>query len=56
METYYFYIAIALIGSFILIRFLFFRNEKDRKDLEDKFNNEYKKTEETEVNDRDPIN
>lgn len=56
MEAFYFYIGIVLIGSFILIRFLFSRNEKDRKDLEEKFNNDYKKTQETEVNDKDPIN
>jgi len=56
METYYFYIGIVIIGSFILIRFLFFRNEKDRKELEEKFNDEYSNTQETEINDKDPFN
>jgi hypothetical protein len=56
METYYFYIGIVIIGAFILVRFLYLRNEKDRKDLENKLNNEYKKSQENEVNDNDSFN
>ncbi|MBP9792747.1 MAG: hypothetical protein KBC56_01980 [Flavobacterium sp.] len=56
MKTYYFYIGLVIIGSFLLLRFLYLKNEKDRKDLEDKLNDEYKKTQETEVNDQDPFN
>lgn len=56
METYYLYIGLVIIGTFILIRFLYLKNEKDRKELEDKLNDEYQKTQETEVNDRNPFN
>ena len=56
METQYVYIGLILIGGFILIRFLYIRNEKDKKNLEDKLNNDFKKIQETEINDNDLIN
>lgn len=56
METYYFYIVVVLIGGFLLIRFLYLKNEKDKKELESKLNDDYKRIQETEVNDKDMIN
>lgn len=56
MKTGYFFIGLVLLGGFFLIRFLYLSNEKDKKELEDKFNDDYKKIQETEVNDNDTIN
>jgi len=56
MKTYYFYIALVLLGSFFLVRFLYLKNEKDKKELEDKLNDDYKKIQEIEINDKDMIN
>jgi len=56
MKADYCYIGLVLLGSFFLIRFLYLHNVKDKKELEDKFNNDYKKTPETEVNDSDTMN
>lgn len=56
METYYFYIVLVLIGGFLLVRFLYLRNEKDKKELENKLNEDYKKIQEIETNDKDMIN
>ncbi|MFC4816001.1 MULTISPECIES: hypothetical protein [unclassified Flavobacterium] len=52
----YFYIAIALIFVIFLVRFLYLKNEKDKKDLEQKMNDDYKKIQEIETNDKDMIN
>ncbi|WP_169051659.1 hypothetical protein [Flavobacterium sp. H122] len=56
METYYIYIILVLAGGLFLIRFLYLKNEKDKKALEKQLNNDYKKTQEIEVNDKDMIN
>lgn len=56
METYYGYIVLVLIGVFFLVRFLYLKNEKDKKELESQLNNDYQKTQEIEVNDKDVIN
>ncbi|GAA4759563.1 MULTISPECIES: hypothetical protein [Flavobacterium] len=56
MKTYYFYIGIAVLLGFLLIRFLYLRNEKDKKELEDNLNNDYKKIQEIEINDKDMTN
>lgn len=56
MKTYYFYIALVLLGGFLLVRFLYLKNEKDKKELEEKLNEDYKKIQEIEINDKDMIN
>lgn len=56
MKTYYFYIALVLLGGFFLVRFLYLKNEKDKKELEEKLNEDYKKIQEIEINDKDMIN
>ena len=56
METYYFYIALAVIAGLLIVRFLYIQNEKDKKKLEDQMNNDYKKIQEMEINDKDMMN
>lgn len=56
METYYVYIIIVLIAVFFLVRFLYLKNEKDKKELENQLNEDYKKIQEIEINDKDMIN
>ena len=55
METY-FYITIVLIGVFLLVRFLYLKNEKDKRELEAQLNEEYQRIQEIEFNDTDVIN
>lgn len=56
MKTYYFYIILVVVLGFFLVRFLYLRNEKDKKELEDKLNDDYRKIQEIEINDKDMIN
>lgn len=56
MKTYYFYIMLVVILAFFLVRFLYLKNEKDKKELEEKLNEDYKKIQEIELNDKDMIN
>ena len=56
MKTYYLYIGLALLAVILLVRFLYLKNEKDKKELEEQMNNDYKKIQEIETNDKDMIN
>ncbi|UOK41516.1 MULTISPECIES: hypothetical protein [Flavobacterium] len=44
-------IVAVVIVSLLLVAYLIIRNEKDRKELENFLNNDYKKPEESEFND-----
>ena len=44
-------IVALIIVSLFLVVYLIIRNEKDKKDLEDFLNNDYKKPEDSEYND-----
>lgn len=56
MKTYYFYIILVVVLGFFLVRFLYLKNEKDKKELEEKLNDDYRKIQEIEINDKDMIN
>jgi uncharacterized protein YoxC len=56
MDGYYLYIAVALVAVAFVVRFLYVRNEKYKKELENKMNEDYKKIQEIEINDKDMIN
>ncbi|ESU28765.1 hypothetical protein FLJC2902T_13610 [Flavobacterium limnosediminis JC2902] len=44
-------IVVVIIVSLFLVAYLIIQNEKDKKNLEDFLNNDYKKPEDSEAND-----
>lgn len=56
MYMYYLYIGLVVVAVLLMVRFLYLKNEKDKKDLEQKMNDDYKKIQEIETNDKDMIN
>ncbi|MGX7666070.1 hypothetical protein [Flavobacterium pedocola] len=51
MEVYVMLIVFVIIVCLILVVVLIMKNQKDKKELENFFNNDYKKPEDSEAND-----